>query len=232
MPQTLRRRFALLLLPLILTACATTTPCSPLNGKRERGGEAEEEVFAGDMVLVVGNLENLIYDGVSRAGAKTTMVTTPVISYNTITGVTTLTPPDVNTTSPRTGVELNRAQFTAWMYAYNLPADNDFHVILGDTQTFIEGTTNLINVEVSGRPDGTDTVFKAVRQQFLNIIGNPTVMTSVYTCLPNPIAVTVNGGPFWDVSHKNGGSGTSSCYGKTPMKIINGWELHPVNSIQ
>jgi len=226
MRNPLRPLPLLLLLPFVL-ACASTRVAP------QDRGEREEEVTAGMMVMVVDDLPNLVFEGLSRAAAKTTMVTATVPTYTTITAVTGLTPPSVDFYSPRTGDENNLATFGAYLYAYNLPKDNDFHVIIGDTPTFTAGVTNLINVEVSGRPDKTDTVFKAVRNQFLAIIGNPTTMSyGTYTCMPLPIAITVSGGPFWDVSHKSGGSGTSTCYGGVQMKTINGWELHPVNSIQ
>jgi hypothetical protein len=225
--QTPLRRLPLLLLPLVLAACASMQPAP-----QELGGEREEEVTPGMRVMVVGDLPNLIFSGVTRKTAKLTMVTATTVTYSSITAVTSLTAPAVNSTSPRTGVEDNLATFTAYLYAYNLPADNDFHLILGDTSTFQSGVTNLINVEVSGRPDNTDTVFKAVRTQFLGKIGNPTTMShGTYVCIATPIAVTVSGGPFWDTSHPSGGSGTGTCYNGVQMKTINGWELHPVNSI-
>lgn len=232
--KSMLRLIAVCLLPLALVSCASShsaaieTPPPDYDAKRDK-----EEAFAGDYVLLVGNLPDLIFGGVTRATAKTTMVTTSTITYSSITSVTSLTKPVVNSTSPRTGVENDQAKFSAWLYAYNLPADNDFHLILGDTSTYQSGVTNLINVEVSGRPNSSDTVFKAVRTAFLNKIGNPTTMAqSTYYCLATPIVVTVTGGPFWDTSHPSGGSGTSSCYGGTAMKTINGWELHPVTSIQ
>jgi hypothetical protein len=159
------------------------------------------------------------------------MVTASTATYSSITAVTTLTKPAVNSTSPRTGVETNLATFSAWVYAYNLPDDNDFHIIIGDTATFQAGTTHLINIEVSGRPNSTDTTFKAVRVAFLNLIGNPSTMShNTYTCVATPFVITVSGGPFWDTSHPSGGSGTSTCPGGT-VKTSNGWELHPVTSI-
>lgn len=229
----LTRRLSLLFLP-VLVACATMRPMSQTAppSSSEALEEKGEEVFPGNQVMVVGNLPDLIFQGVTRANAKTTMSPATVVSYTTITQITTLTPPAVNSTSPRTGVENNLAQFTAYLYAYNLPADNDFHLIIGDTPAFISGTTNLINVEVSGRPNSSDTVFKAVRNQFLAKVGNPTQLPySTYQCLGSPVAITVTGGPFWDTSHPSGGSGTSTCYGGVKMKTINGWEVHPANSI-
>lgn len=224
--QTTLRRFLVLALGLALTACAST-------GRREPGVERGEEVKAGEQVLVVGNLPDLIFYGVTRKDAKLTMVTASTVTYNSITAVTSLTIPVVNSTSPRTGVENNLARFSGYLYAFNLPADNDFHLIIGDTPAFISGATNLINVEVSGRPNSSDTVFKAVRNQFLAKVGNPTTMAqSTYYCVATPILITVSGGPFWDTSHPSGGSGTSTCYGGVKMKTINGWELHPVISVQ
>jgi len=222
------RPLTLLLLPFVLAACASTRPAS------RDGGEREEEVTPGQMVMVVGDLPNLIFLGQSRRDAKLAMVAAGVPNYTSITAVTSLAPPPgLGYYSPRTGVENNYARFTAYLYAYNLPADNDFHVILGDTPVFTPNVTKLINIEVSGRPDGADVVFKAVRNQFLAKIGNPVAMAhGTYTCMAVPIALTVGGGPFWDVSHPNGGSGTSSCYGGTPVKTSNGWELHPVTSVQ
>lgn len=216
------------MLAFVLTTCASLPPAPPENVEL-----GEDDPPPGATLLLVGNLPDLIFNGVARKTAKLTMVPPAAVSYSSITAVTSLTPPvGLNSTSPRTGVENNYAAFSAYLYAYNLPADNDFHLILGDTPTFTSGVTNLINVEVSGRPNSTDTVFRAVRNQFLAKIGNPsTLPQSVYQCLGTPIPITVSGGPFWDTSHPKGGSGTSSCYGGVAMKTINGWELHPVTSV-
>jgi hypothetical protein len=223
------RRLLPLLFPILFSACVATRSATAPEGVEQEQGE---DARAGELVLLVSNLPDLIFQGVTRATAKLTMVTGQPVSYASITAVTTLAQPAVNSTSPRTGVENNLAQFSAYLYAYNLPADNDFHLIIGDTPNFISGTTNLINVEVSGRPNSADVTFKAVRTAFLAKIGNPTQMAySTYVCVPVPIAVTVSGGPFWDTSHPKGGSGTSTCNGGVSMKTINGWELHPVTSI-
>jgi len=227
-------RFLLLLFSVVFAACTTTMPNGP-SGRGESGGERGEEApKAGTYVLVVDNLPNLIFIGATRAAAKLTMVPPAVPAYTTITAVTSLPPlpnPPVNSTAPRTGVENNYASFTAYLYAYNLPADNDFHLIIGDTPAFISGTTHVINVEVSGRPNGADVVFQAVRTAFLNAVGNPiNLPRSTYQCIPVPFAIQVAGGPFWDTSHPHGGSGTSTCHG-ADIKTSNGWELHPATSI-
>ncbi|HYI09684.1 MAG TPA: hypothetical protein VEK57_11525 [Thermoanaerobaculia bacterium] len=219
-----------LVVTFFFSACRTVQPL-PQVELREEG----EEAVAGQMVLIVDNLPNLVFDGKVRASAKTTMVTTAVpVSYTSITAVTTLPiPPGLNNVAPRTGVENNRASFGAYMYAYNLPNDNDFHVILGDTPVFMAGVTNLINVEVSGLPGPGNAPFTAVRNAFLQLVGNPLQLPrSTYTCLPVPIAVTVTGGPFWDTQHPGGNSGTTTCYGGANLKTTNGWELHPVTAIQ
>lgn len=221
--------FGMGMLAFVLTTCATLPPAPPENVEL-----GEDDPAPGEMLLLVGNLPDLIYQGMARKDAKLDMVPPKAVSYSSITAVTSLPipalPMPVNV-APRTGVENNYASFSAYLYAFNLPVDNDFHLILGDTPTFQSGVTNLINVEISGRPNSTDTVFRAVRNQFLAKIGNPsTLPQSVYQCLGIPIAITVSGGPFWDTSHPKGGSGTKTCNGMG-MYTQNGWELHPVTAV-
>jgi len=168
-----------------------------------------------------------------RRDAKTTMATGTAVTYTSITAVTTETDgtAGLTRTSPRTDVENKLASFDAYLYAYNKPADNDFHLIIGDTQTFTAGTTHLINIEISGRPDSADITFKAVRQAFINILSHKLLAfpTAAYKCVPSGTLVhlTVIGGPFWDIGHSS--THTSACGAQ--LQTPNSWEIHPVTSI-
>lgn len=233
MRRTLQR-FPLLLLPLVVVACVSLHP-PPLEPGEEEGAAVPAK-----------DLPDLVFNGKTRKAAKLDMVTVKTaltFSYTSITAVTHLKKPlGLKSNSPRTGVEQKLALITAYLYAYNLPSDGDFHLILGDTSQFCPktdlscATTNLLNVEISGRPDNTDKVFKAVRLQFLSMLNpKPQSMSPTYVCVYPPIMVTVWGAPFWDVSHPKGGSGTSICKVngvKVRMRTRNGWELHPVTGIQ
>jgi hypothetical protein len=167
-----------------------------------------------------------------RPGAKTTMVTATAVTYTSIENVTTMTEGSagLTRTSPRQDYENKLAAFDAYVYAYNMPSDNDFHLIIGDTAT-PAGNTHLINIEISGRPNNTtDTAFKAVRQDFINILASKSLNfpTAGYQCVNSatPIHLTVHGGPFRDIGHSN--TSTTKCGG---LATPNNWEIHPVNSI-
>jgi hypothetical protein len=211
---------------IIFSACATIrTGPAPAAQSAEEEALEEETLTTSSEVFV--DLEDSLFNGTARKDAKLMMVPVSPIAYNSITAVTGLlapTLPKPEDTAPRTGVENSAAAFTAWLYAYNMPADNDFHLIIGDTATFMP-STNFINVEIAGLPHKGDVAFKAVRVAALKVLAPK----RAYTCLGTPVKVIVSGGVYWDNKHKNGGAGTT-CAAEN-IKTKSAWEIHPVSSI-
>jgi len=214
-------------------ALALVAGCVTARRTAESEDEDDVPVAAFAKIKCTGTaLADLCYDGKTRADAKETMVTATAVTYTTIQSVTGLNDlkPRPTETSGRVGAEQKLAQFDAYLYAYTKPSDNDFHLILGDTAT-PTAQTHMINVEVAGRPDDNDTVFKAVRTSFLAIVGNPKSISG-YQCIIGKdgkgkgIKVNVSGGPFFDTSHAS--ITVKSC---GALLTVKRWEIHPVTSI-
>lgn len=229
-----RRPVLLLLLLFVLASCRSIPPPAATQPPAEEDDSQDFNPPEGAPLVKVFNVDTLVYEGSSRRTAKLTMVPAGVVSYASIPAVTSLTRPDGIVGGPgsmRVGVEANYAQFTAWIYAYNLPADNDFHLLLGASPTY-SADMPIINAEVSGLPVGppaTAAIFRTVRLAFMDIVNASDPMTQqVVYCVNPPIPVVISGGPLFDISHK--WVGTSKC----PVGLLytqNSWEIHPVTSI-
>jgi hypothetical protein len=222
------------------------TPSARQTPEEEAVEEEEQEQLSGANVqytaLDLDELSTLDFNGDTRSVAKLDMMPlsmgATLKSIGAVAGLPLPAQGSVKILTTRLPDEQQLATFTAYVYAYNMPKDKDLHVLLGSTPTLKTGTT-FINVEVSGLPPsgttGERAKFEKVRKDFLKIVGITGLSTS-YNCtyFLAPIAVTVSGGPFWDISHKN--ASTSSCKDKGGSKVTietaNAWEIHPVTSIK
>jgi hypothetical protein len=263
MKKTLQQVFFAIAVVAVATSCATHRAQSLPDG---------EEPQVNYQVPAQG-ARDITFNGSVRKQAKLTMTPAMNVSFFTIEAVTcngtTAAPPaGCNITVPnvvwaqttlRQGDELKLAMFDAYIYAWNMPTDGDFHVIVGDTATF-STSTNLINIEISALP-GTffstlqppllstlaevqlNHDFATLRETFMGKVGVWPYGTvpSGYKCENlKPIAIKVWGGPFWDYQHANPNPnkpiGTKSCTdakgAPIALTVKNGWEIHPVTHIQ
>ncbi|MBL8178158.1 MAG: hypothetical protein JNK48_26020 [Bryobacterales bacterium] len=116
------------------------------------------------------------------------------------------------------------ASFKAFIYASSFPADNDYHVILGDVSA---NPTCLLNVEVSGLPASTEPSFATldnVRKAYKACMGSA-LPSGGYKTYDPPLEVTIQGSGFFDVSHASGTIGPSG------LKPATAWELHPITGL-
>lgn len=129
--------------------------------------------------------------------------------------------------SARIAEEQRRVQVKAWIYAYRLEADEDFHVIVGVQPG--SSPMQFFTCEVSGLPPTTAPDYdelKKARRQFYEIVGRKTPNAKSYEKPTAPIPVVVEGSLFYDIDHAPGEVGPK--YAK-PMTA---WEIHPVSTIQ
>jgi hypothetical protein len=260
MKKKLQQVFVAIVVAGVATSCASRRGAQPLNDGEDPGpGQA----IVG---LGVSGLQDLVYkngdDGVRKA-AKLTMVPTSLqIDYVSISQVTCNATvqqiygcadvPAVTWTKTtlRKDDELKLAKFDGWIYAWNVPDDGDFHVIVGDQPTF-SNTMNLINIEIAALPFKSPKTpqeaqlnadFKNVRVAFMNKVSlssTSSVSLNTYQCTHiAPIPVRVWGGPFWDYQHaksKNPPGTATTCKingNKIDLTVKNAWEIHPVTVIQ
>lgn len=113
---------------------------------------------------------------------------------------------------------------TAFIYAISREADNDFHVIVGDTVPF--NASKAIVVEMAGLPNpanaSSDTILNA-RTAFENFFGEK--CSGAYSVFTPPIKTTIAGTILYDIGHNPGTIGTGV------FKPNTSWEIHPVSEI-
>lgn len=132
------------------------------------------------------------------------------------------------TSTDRVAPEKHVVKVHAKLYAVRLEEDNDFHCILGDSET-----GPYITAEVSGLPKHGDTAgFVSVRKQLRQLIGSAGAdeATKKYHRPSPPIPVVVTGSLFYDAEHDPGTVGPiNQGAGKPARKAVTQWEIHPVH---
>jgi hypothetical protein len=116
--------------------------------------------------------------------------------------------------TPRTAAERQVLAVTAWVVAYKLEADSDWHVVIQDAA----GQTMIVEFpDPACSPKAVGPVFAKARAQFLALV--PAAPTPTLHRLAQPVPVSVAGVVFSDKIH-----------GQTGV-APNGVELHPVTWI-
>lgn len=128
--------------------------------------------ISGHTILNESKCDGDDFDGKTRREAKLTIGTGHIESeisvqefLNTFNGTRSL---DDN--SSRNGEEQRNVKVTGWLYTYAREGDEDFHLILGDSQN---GNPKLMSAEISGLPKATEASYHKLlnaRNQFKHII--------------------------------------------------------------
>jgi hypothetical protein len=126
--------------------------------------------------------------------------------------------------SDRVDEENRNVHFFAYLYATKKEADNDYHLILGTTDSPTD--SEFMTAEVSGLPrTGPDrTKLKAARKSFEEEFADSPIGTR-YKKFDVPIPVELTGSLFFDVDHRAG------VVGPEGFKPQTAWEVHPVTEI-
>jgi hypothetical protein len=177
--------------------------------------------------------------GVSRWGPKTRIVEEKVEDFPTVAALVNhllAKNPDeqmasmgiTRDTNTRVGAEKRNVRVTGYIYALKKEADNDYHVIIGDSPA--ADSPVFLTTEVSGIPNGgTDANRKrlvAARDQFKQVFNLGPVGPNSYNRLDKPARVRITGSLFWDVDHRPG------AVGPVDLKPKTSWEIHPVSAIE
>jgi hypothetical protein len=129
--------------------------------------------------------------------------------------------------SDRVKEEKRNVRVETWLYAASRENDNDFHIILGRDPE--ESERRYMNAEVSGLPPASShsrQKIAATRKSFAAIVQEQLPGLG-YDFYDPPIAVTVQGSLFFDMTHAKGSKpGPSSVKPKTI------WEIHPITNIK
>lgn len=180
------------------------------------------------------NCDSDVFEGIDRAEAKTSFVTTKVEVFNGIEALFGTLPVDelmeqkggitkTGAKAARINVEQRAVQLgSVSLYAIKREADGDFHLIIGNRKD--NGV--YINAEISGLPDVKSPYYTRlawVRQNAEKIFGE--LCSNGYYQFSPAIPTVLEGSLFFDIDHKDGTIGPK---GKRP---ITAWEIHPVTNI-
>lgn len=174
------------------------------------------------------------FSGSARKTAKLSFATpTAYLGYPTINALRAFLPTDafmlslgITNSSPRVANENHKDSVThSYLYAISRESDNDFHMIIGDSNP-VEG--NLYNCEASGNPVSTASSYTAINavRTYLKNYFNLNLCISGYTKFSPAIPVKLlKGSLFFDIDH------TAGTVGPTGLRPSTAWELHPISAI-
>jgi hypothetical protein len=180
------------------------------------------------------------FAGTARKAAKLSIPQAPIKPFSDVKDLVASLPPDkaminhnpritTTATSGRVKEEQRNIHVSGYLYAASREADNDFHLIVGRDPKLSPAL--YMTMEVSGLPPTSYPAYaslNAARNAFKNFFGAH-LPALTYDFYDPPIPVTIEGSPFFDMTHATGQApGPPSL--KSRMPTI--WEVHPVSSIK
>jgi hypothetical protein len=128
----------------------------------------------------------------------------------------------------RIDLETRNVTVKAWLYWVGHQADNDFHVVLGDTSE-LTSTTVFMNSEVSGLPPArpTQQPFMDLRRKLRQLITKNANKKGAFV---TPVPMQITGSLLWDGEHRN----PNNVGPKKPVDIrpTKAWEIHPISDLK
>ena len=129
---------------------------------------------------------------------------------------------------PRIDLETRNVTVKAWLYWVGHQADNDFHLVLGDTSE-LTSTTVFMNSEISGLPPArpTQPPFVDLRRKLRQLIADNANKKGAFV---TPVPVQITGSLLWDGEHRN----PHNVGPKKPVDIrpTKAWEIHPISDLK
>jgi hypothetical protein len=128
--------------------------------------------------------------------------------------------------SPRATIERRNVRVRAWLYWTTKEADQDYHVILGNTPDLTAATT-MMNSEVSGLPQSnpTQVTLTARRKDIRDILANHNNQNGLFD---PPVPVIISGSLLWDGEHPYPNTVGPEDLPAPPKA----WEIHPIRKIE
>ena len=129
---------------------------------------------------------------------------------------------------PRIDLETRNVTVKAWLYWVGHQADNDFHLVLGNTSE-LTSTTVFMNSEVSGLPPAqpTQPPFTDLRRKLRQLIAHNGNKNGAFV---TPVPVQITGSLLWDGEHRNPHNvGPTKPVDIRPTKA---WEIHPISDLK
>jgi hypothetical protein len=126
---------------------------------------------------------------------------------------------------PRIDREGHNVTVKAWLYWVGRQADNDYHMIIGDTSQLTSQTV-FMNTEISGLPQGgsSQQPFVALRSTLRSTLATQRNKNGAFV---TPLPVSITGSLLWDGEHRN----PNNAGPKKPVDIRpkKAWEIHPIH---
>lgn len=202
-------------------------------------GAASADDFAAAAAAPAGDN----FKGTARKAAKLSISTAKTEKFTDLKNlIKSLTPDDemrdhdpeigIGAKSGRVEEEERNVRVNAFIYAASREDDNDFHLIIGRDPN--KTPEMYMTMELSGLPPKTSASFKKLNaardsyKKFYNETLGGNLPGLKYSFYDPPIAVTIEGSLFFDMSHAKGSApGPKSL--KSRMPTI--WEVHPITKI-
>lgn len=113
----------------------------------------------------------------------------------------------------------------AYLYTITIEKDNDLHLLLGNTPSYIQGTTRVFNAEISAiPPDGTTEIKNHMidlRKKAIGLLGAIPQCGKVGYLQSNH-RFSIRGSLFYDTHHTGSPAKCREVEGESA------WEIHPV----
>jgi len=185
-----------------------------------------------------------VFSGAFRLEAKTSYATTKTEKLTQVDSLMRSLPTDTQMTQmyhelvtkdknhqnhePRIDLETRNVTVKAWLYWVGHQADNDFHLVIGDTSE-LTSTTVFMNSEVSGLPPArpTQRPFTDLRRKLRQLIADNANKKGAFV---TPVPVQITGSLLWDGEHRN----PHNVGPKKPVDIrpTKAWEIHPISALK
>jgi len=178
------------------------------------------------------------FAGTDRKKAKLSISNAKVEKFGDLSALLTSLPSDAkmaahkpkiatNAASGRVQEEERNVSVDVWLYAASRENDNDYHIIIGRDPD--DTDRRYMNAEISGLPPANSSArakLESVRTSFAAIVQQQTPGLG-YDFYDPPVAITVQGSLFFDMTHAKG-----SKPGPASVKPKTIWEFHPITSIK
>jgi hypothetical protein len=202
----------------------------------ERVADSVQVIMRADVVpgsLASGAEPDDPFTGSIRAIPKTTYSTKNTESFRTIPALYRkleskefLNGQGIGNRNERTAWEDRNVKIgKAYLYTITIEDDNDLHLLIGNTPSYVEGVTRVFNAEISAVPvNGTTEVknhIRDLRRKVLAELGDIPLCDRVGYLQSNH-KISIRGSLFYDTHHKTKFTKCNEVEGESA------WEMHPV----
>ena len=198
----------------------------------DTGAEPDHIEESNHSSIILLNAASEDFKGSHRANAKTTLVDGENESFDSLSDLFAALPDDdgmrskgLTASSSRVSEEQRNVTVNAYIIAYKLEPDRDFHVILGSDND-PSADDLFFTVEISGLPHNEYREQLAAPRITFKEAFSELGFPKKYVILQQGVPVKVSGSLFFDAAHPHSG-----VIGPGEYKAQRVWEIHPVSDL-